>query len=122
MGNSFMQNVTGLTGRLLGLRYGRDSLTVMRAASLEVMMILAPILRPRHFRLVLECHPGRARHETLTFHSKSSTPSTDSNIFSISAIPGIIKSFFQVCGRRPPGLLCYKKHSAHHSQTAPWTW
>jgi flagellar biosynthetic protein FlhB len=35
-GTSFMQNVTGLTARLLGLRYGRDSLAVMRAAGSEM--------------------------------------------------------------------------------------
>lgn len=41
-GATFLQNISGLTGRLLGLQYGRDSLSVMRAAAVEAAQILAP--------------------------------------------------------------------------------
>ncbi len=41
-GTSFMNNVTGLTTRLLSLGYGKDPMTVMRSASLQAMLIMAP--------------------------------------------------------------------------------
>lgn len=41
-GKVFMQRLSELTGRLLSLQYGRDPLTVMRAATVEMVLILLP--------------------------------------------------------------------------------
>jgi flagellar biosynthetic protein FlhB len=43
-GTSFMNNLSSLTGRLLGLQYGRDPFNVMRSASVETMMLILPFL------------------------------------------------------------------------------
>ncbi|NTU41472.1 MAG: flagellar biosynthesis protein FlhB [Nitrospirales bacterium] len=43
-GSGFMTAISRITGRLLSLQYGRDPFTVMRAASLDAMLLLAPFL------------------------------------------------------------------------------
>jgi flagellar biosynthetic protein FlhB len=97
MGSSFMHNVTGLTSRLLGLRYGRDSMAVMRAASLEMMLILAPFLAAAFiFALFSNVLQGGLLMKPLSFSFEKLNPLTGlKNIFSISALPGVIKSFFK---------------------------
>lgn len=94
-GSSVMRNLTGLTERLLGLRYGRDSLAVMRTVSLEMMLILAPFFAAAFivalFSNVLQ---GGLILKPLSLSFEKLNPLTGlKNIFSISALPGVIKSF-----------------------------
>ncbi len=96
-GTSFMQNITGLTSRLLGLRYGRDSMAVMRAASVEVILILAPF-----FAAAVVCAvaanmlQGGVMFKPVTLEFEKLNPLTGfKNLFSVSALPGVIKSVFK---------------------------
>lgn len=43
-GNAFIKNMSAVTGKLLGLQYGKDPFTVMRFASSEMLWILMPFL------------------------------------------------------------------------------
>lgn len=43
-GRYFMDNITQVTGRLLSLQYGMEPFTVLRAASVETMLLLVPFL------------------------------------------------------------------------------
>lgn len=43
-GNIFLMKLSALTGNLLGLRYGKDPVTVMRATASESMLIMMPFL------------------------------------------------------------------------------
>lgn len=92
-----MKNMTGLTGRLLTLGYGRDSLTVMRSASLEMMWILAPFFGAAVAAALLSnVAQGGFLVKPLTLELKRLNPLTGiKNLFSASALPGIVKSFFK---------------------------
>ncbi len=96
-GTSFMRNVTGLTGRLLGLRYGRDPLTVMRAASVDMAMILVPFFAAAIvFAVLSNVLQGGVLFKPLSFDlSKLNPLSGMQNLFSISALPGLFKSTFK---------------------------
>lgn len=43
-GKHFMESITGVTGKLLSLQYGRDPIAALRAASIDTMLILIPFL------------------------------------------------------------------------------
>ncbi len=43
-GNIFIQNISALTGRLLGLQYGRNPVAVLRLTASETLKILMPFL------------------------------------------------------------------------------
>jgi len=96
-GTSFMKNVTGLTGRLLSLRYGKDSLTVMRAASVDMAMILVPFfVAAIVFAILSNVLQGGILFKPLSFDlSKLNPLSGMQNLFSISALPGLFKSTFK---------------------------
>ncbi len=96
-GASFMRNITGLTGRLLGLSYGRDSLTVMRSASLEMAMIIAPFfVAAILFAVLSNVAQGGIMFKPLSFELSKLNPMNGlQNLFSISALPGLIKSTFK---------------------------
>jgi flagellar biosynthetic protein FlhB len=96
-GTSFMQKVTGLTARLLGLRYGRDSVVVMRAAITEMMLILAPFfVMAVIFAILSNVVQGGFLARPLTFEIERLSPlSGFKNLFSAKALPGVIKSFFK---------------------------
>lgn len=44
VGHGFLENMSGLTGKLLQLGYGRDPIAVLRTASSEMFLILIPFL------------------------------------------------------------------------------
>jgi len=96
-GTSTMKNITGLTGRLLSLHYGTDPLTVMRSASLETMLILAPFFAAAVlFALFSNVAQGGFLIKPLTFNASKLNPFTGlKNLFSITALPGVIKSIFK---------------------------
>ncbi len=96
-GASFMDNVTGLTRRLLGLGYGRDSLTVMRTASVEMVLILAPFFAAAIvFAVLSNVFQGGILVKPLSLElSRLSPLSGVKNLFSISALPGLFKSAFK---------------------------
>ncbi len=96
-GAAFMSRMTGLTGRLLGLQYGRDSLTVMRSASLEMMLILAPFFAAAVVLAVLSnVLQGGILFKPLSLDYERLNPLTGfKNLFSISALPGLLKSTFK---------------------------
>src|SRR5271169_3277936 len=96
-GTSLMNNLTGLTGRLLGLRYGRDSLTVMRAASLDMMMILIPIFAVAVvFAIFSNVMQGGILFKPLSLELTRLNPLEGlKNLFSVSALPGLFKSVFK---------------------------
>jgi len=93
-GTSFLQNMAGLTGRLLGLRYGRDSIAVMRSVSSEVVMILAPFFAVAVLLAILtSVAQGGIRFTPLTLKFERLNPLNGwKNIFSATGLPGIIKT------------------------------
>jgi flagellar biosynthesis protein FlhB len=96
-GTSFMNNLTGLTGRLLDLRYGRDSLTVMRAASVDMMMILIPVFAASVvFAIFSNVMQGGIVFKPLSMELTKLNPLEGlKNLFSISALPGVFKSIIK---------------------------
>lgn len=96
-GASVMKNLAGLTGRLLGLQYGRDALTVMRTASVEMMLILAPFFAAAVvFALSSNVLQGGFLIKPLSFSYEKLNPLTGlKNLFSASALPGAFKSTFK---------------------------
>jgi len=96
-GTSLMNNLTGLTGRLLSLRYGRDSLTVMRAASIDMVMILIPIFAAAvMFAIFSNVMQGGILFKPLSLELTRLNPLEGlKNLFSVSALPGLFKSVFK---------------------------
>jgi len=96
-GTTFLRQMSELTGNLLGLRYGRDSLTVMRTASIEMMRILAPFLAAAVVLAVAaNVLQGGFLFKPLTLETGRLSPLKGwKNIFSVSALPGVIKSFLK---------------------------
>jgi flagellar biosynthetic protein FlhB len=96
-GASFMTNMTGLTGRLLSLRYGKDSLTVMRAASVDMMMLLVPFFAAAIMLAVLSnVLQGGILFKPLSLELSRLNPLEGfKNLFSITALPGLFKSTFK---------------------------
>ena len=96
-GTSFMNNLTGLTGRLLGLRYGRDSLTVMRAASVDMLMILIPVFSAAVvFAVFSTLMQGGIVFRPLSMELTKLNPLEGlKNLFSVGALPGVFKSIFK---------------------------
>ncbi len=96
-GAAFMKRITGLTGNLLGLRYGRDPFAVMRAASTETMLILAPFfLAAVAFAVLSNVMQGGIVFKPLTLDGSRLNPLKGlQNLFSISALPGLFKSAFK---------------------------
>jgi flagellar biosynthetic protein FlhB len=93
-GASFMTNIAGLMSRMLSLNYGRDSIGVLRQASTEMMMILAPFFAATViFAVLSNVLQGGFLLKPLTFEMERLSPlSGFKNIFSVSALPGIVKS------------------------------
>jgi flagellar biosynthesis protein FlhB len=96
-GAAFMKSLTGLTGNLLGLRYGRDPFAVMRTASTQTMLILAPfLLAAVTFAVLSNIMQGGILFKPLTFEASKLNPLKGlQNMFSIAALPGIFKSAFK---------------------------
>jgi flagellar biosynthetic protein FlhB len=96
-GASFMKNVTGLTGRLLSLRYGRDSLTVMRSASIDMMMLLLPFFAAAVVLAVLSnVLQGGILFKPLSLELSRLNPLEGlKNLFSVTALPGLFKNAFK---------------------------
>jgi flagellar biosynthesis protein FlhB len=96
-GASFLRNITGLTGRLLGLSYGRDSLTAMRSASIEMVMILVPFfVAAIVFAVFSNVAQGGILFKPLSFELSKLNPMNGlQSLFSISALPGLFKSAFK---------------------------
>lgn len=96
-GAAFMTNMSGLTTRLLSLNYGRDSIEVLRQASTEMMMILAPFFGATVlFAILSNVLQGGFLLKPPTFELTRLSPlSGFKNIFSVSALPGIVKSFLK---------------------------
>jgi flagellar biosynthetic protein FlhB len=96
-GASFMTNIAGLTSRLLSLTYGRDSVGVLRQASTEMMMILAPFFAATVlFAILSNVLQGGFLLKPPTFELERLSPlSGFKNIFSVSALPGIVKTFLK---------------------------
>jgi len=93
-GTSFMKKVTGLTGRLLDLQYGRDPLAVLRAASLETMLILIPFLAAAIvFAVLSNVLQGGILYKPLSLELSRLNPLSGlKNLFSINALPGLAKN------------------------------
>lgn len=96
-GTSFMRSMSGLTGNLLGLRYGREPITVMRAAATETMMILAPFLIAAVvFAVLSNVVQGGFLFKPLTLEGSRLNPLKGlQNLFSVSALPGVFKNAFK---------------------------
>jgi len=96
-GAAFMKNVTGLTGNLLGLRYGRDPFAVMRSASAETMFMLAPfLLAAAAFAVLSGILQGGFLLKPLAFEASRLNPLKGfKNMFSVAALPGMLKSVFK---------------------------
>jgi flagellar biosynthetic protein FlhB len=82
---------------MLSLQYGRDSIAVLRTASVETMMILAPFLASAViFAILSNVLQGGFLIKPLAFELEKLSPLNGfKNIFSVSALPGIVKSFFK---------------------------
>jgi flagellar biosynthetic protein FlhB len=96
-GVTFMQKITGLTGRLLGLRYGRDPLTVMRSATSEMLLLLTPFFAAAVvFAVLSSVLQGGFMMKPLTMEFERVNPLEGmKKLFSITAIPGFFKSLFK---------------------------
>jgi len=96
-GASFMTNISGLTSRLLSLNYGRDSIGVLRHASTEMMMILAPFFGATVlFAILANVLQGGFLLKPPSFELERLSPLNGfKNIFSLSALPGVFKSLFK---------------------------
>ncbi|NTW58592.1 MAG: flagellar biosynthesis protein FlhB [Nitrospirae bacterium] len=96
-GAAFVTNISGLTSRLLSLQYGRDSITVLRSASTEMMMILAPFFAMAViFAVLSNVLQGGFLLKPPTFELERLSPlSGFKNIFSVSALPGVVKSLLK---------------------------
>ena len=94
-GTIFMRNISALTGKLLGLGYGTDAVTVMRSASLEMTWLLAPVFAAAViFAVLSNVAQGGFLLKPLTFEASRLNPLSGwKNLFSISSLPGIFKSF-----------------------------
>jgi len=96
-GASFVTNMSGLMTRLLSLNYGRDSIGVMRQVSTEVLMILAPFFIATIILAILSnVLQGGFLLKPPSFDLAKLNPMNGfKNIFSVSALPGIVKSFLK---------------------------
>jgi flagellar biosynthesis protein FlhB len=96
-GEAFMNKTAGLTRALLELRYGRDPLTVLRAASMEMLLILIPFFAAAAiFGTASSVLQGGLAFKPLTMELERMSPLAGfRNLFSVSALPGILKSFFK---------------------------
>jgi flagellar biosynthetic protein FlhB len=96
-GASFVTNLSGLTSRLLRLDYGRDMIVVLRQASTEMMMILAPFfIATVIFAVLANVLQGGFLLKPPSFELERLSPLSGlKNIFSVSALPGIVKSFLK---------------------------
>lgn len=96
-GTVFMREISGLTGRLLGLGYGRDAHTVLRSASIDMLRILAPILLTTViFAVLANVAQGGVPLKPLRMELERLNPLTGlGNIFSVSSLPGIFKSILK---------------------------
>jgi flagellar biosynthesis protein FlhB len=93
-GNTFLQRITGLTARLLGLGYGRDTLAVMKSAGAEMMLILAPFfIAAVAFAVLSNVLQGGFLLKPLNFELERLSPLAGiKKLFSLSAVPGMIKN------------------------------
>ena len=93
-GNAFMQRITGLTARLLGLGYGRDTMAVMRSAGVEMMLILAPFfVAAVSFAVLSNVLQGGILFKPLEIDPERLSPLAGiKKLFSLSAVPGMIKN------------------------------
>ena len=96
-GAAVLRMVSGLTGRLLGLGYGRDAATVLRAASAEMLWILAPFFAATvAMALFANVVQGGFVVKPLSLDPAKLNPLNGiKNFFSFSNLPGIVKSLFK---------------------------
>lgn len=96
-GSAFLRSMSGLTSRLLSLQYGRDSLAVMRSATVEMMLILAPFfLAAVVFAILASVVQGGFVIKPLSMKYEQLNPLNGlKNLFSPAAIPGFIKTLFK---------------------------
>ena len=96
-GASFMRNISGLTGRLLSLQYGRDSFTVMKAASSEAFWVLAPFFAATVALGVLaNVLQGGFLIKPLSLDMERLSPLKGlQQIFSVTGLVNVVKSFLK---------------------------
>lgn len=96
-GNIFIKDISVLTGKLLGLQYGRDPITVMRLTASEMMRLLAPFLGITFtLALVAGALQGGFLVKPLNFEMERLNPiSGFKNIFSRQGLAGLLKSLFK---------------------------
>ncbi|MBI5634179.1 MAG: flagellar biosynthesis protein FlhB [Nitrospirae bacterium] len=93
-GRHFMDSLGGMTGRLLSLQYGYEPITVLRAASVETMFILAPFLGTAFvFAVVANVSQGGIALKPLKFNFDMINPLTGfKRLFSMNGLLEFLKS------------------------------
>lgn len=93
-GKHFMDSMGGMTGRLLSLQYGIEPITVLRAASVETMFILAPFLGTAFvFALVANVSQGGIALKPMKLNFESISPLAGfKRLFSITGLTEFLKS------------------------------
>jgi flagellar biosynthesis protein FlhB len=96
-GTAFMKSITGLTGNLLGLRYGRDPFAVLRTASTETMLLLMPFLLVAvAFAVLSNIMQSGVVFKPLTLELSRLNPLKGlKGLFSVSNLPGVVKNAFK---------------------------
>lgn len=93
-GSHAMSSLTSVTGRLLSLQYGKDPISVMRTASVDTMLILAPFLGVSLvFAIAANVSQGGIVLKPLKLNFEAISPlSGFKRIFSLNGLTESIKS------------------------------
>lgn len=93
-----MHNLTQLTGRLLSLQYGREPFTVLRAVSIETMLLLVPFLGAAFvFAVSAGVAQGGIVIKPFEFKAEALNPLNGmKKIFSINGLADSLKSFVKL--------------------------
>ena len=96
-GGFFMRRMSDLTGNLLGLRYGKDPFAVMRSASAEVLLTLAPFFGISvTFALLAGVSQGGLSFKPFDIDLDRLNPVNGlKKIFSLAGLVNFLKSLFK---------------------------
>jgi flagellar biosynthesis protein FlhB len=96
-GNIFFRNITGLTGDLLGMKYGRDPVEAMKHATLEMLLLLLPFFGIAIlFSVLTAVFQGGFFVKPLEFEFGRLSPLKGlKNMFSMQGLIGFLKSLLK---------------------------
>ncbi|RJP55223.1 MAG: flagellar biosynthesis protein FlhB [Deltaproteobacteria bacterium] len=96
-GDSFLKNMMVETGKLLGLQYGQNPITVMKAASYKMLWTLMPFLGTAAiFAIIAGVLQGGIILKPLKFEIEKLNPLNGlKQLFSISGLVNFLKSFLK---------------------------